>query len=118
MNSRQLQKLGVPEGCVKSAIAAIQIAMKAGDQKGKQIKQLIIACRMKLSVLDLPPSSLAAKFNLYREALDGGTRFGIGSTHQTPQDHPVMDQDWSVSGCASGLPTPFIASMEQAMASR
>ena len=41
MNSRQLQKLGVPEDCVKSAIAAIQIAMKAGDQKGKQIKQLI-----------------------------------------------------------------------------
>ena len=41
MNSRQLQKLGVPEACVKSAIAAIQIAMKAGDQKGKQIKQLI-----------------------------------------------------------------------------
>ena len=55
-----------------------------------------IACRMKLSVLDLPPSSLDAKFNLYREALDGGTRFGIGSTHQTPQDHPVMDQDWSI----------------------
>ena len=48
MNSRQLQKLGVPEGCVKSAIAAIQIAMKAGDQKGKQIKQLI------KSVLDRP----------------------------------------------------------------
>jgi tRNA-splicing ligase RtcB len=48
MNSRQLQKLGVPEGCVKSAIAAIQIAMKAGEQKGKQIKQLI------KSVLDRP----------------------------------------------------------------
>jgi hypothetical protein len=26
MNSRQLQKLGVPEDCVKSAIAAIQTA--------------------------------------------------------------------------------------------
>ncbi len=191
MNSRQLQKLGVPEGCVKRAIAAIQFAMKAGDQKGKQIKQLIksvlerpqdftgdehfgqfakdviadrefvrsepisyrtwgneidqaahgrmkqacsvpmaaaalmpdahvgyglpiggvlalegavipyavgvdIACRMKLSAPDLPPSSLDAKFNLYREALDGGTRFGIGSTHPTPHDHPVMDQDWSI----------------------
>jgi len=192
MNSRQLQKLGVPEACVKSAIAAIQIAMKAGDRKGKQIKQLIksvlerpedytgdehfgqfakdviadrefvrpepipyrtwgneideashaqmrqacsvpmaagaalmpdahvgyglpiggvlalegavipyavgvdIACRMKLSVLDLPPSSLDDQFNLYREALDGGTRFGIGSTHQKSQDHPVMDQDWSI----------------------
>jgi len=193
MNSRQLQKLGVPEACVKSAIAAIQIAMKAGDRKGKQIKQLIksalerpedytgdehfgqfakdviadrefvrpepiayrtwgneideashaqmrqacgvpmaagaalmpdahvgyglpiggvlalegavipyavgvdIACRMKLSVLDLPPSTLDDKFNLYREALDGGTRFGIGSAHEKPQDHPVMDQDWSIT---------------------
>jgi len=193
MNSRQLQKLGVPEACVKSAISAIQIAMKAGDQKGKQIKQLIksvldrpedftgdehfgqfakdviadrefvrpepiayrtwgseidqashaqmrqacgvpmaagaalmpaahvgyglpiggvlalagavityavgvdIACRMKLSVLDLPPATLDKEFNLYQEALAGGTRFGIGSTHEKPQDHPVMDQDWSVT---------------------
>lgn len=193
MNSRQLQKLGVPEDCVKSAIMAIQSAMKAGDQKGRQVKQLIksvlerpedftgdehfgqlakdviagrdfvrpepiayrtwgseidgashaqmrqacsvpmaagaalmpdahvgyglpiggvlalkgavipyavgvdIACRMKLSVLDLPPATLDDKFNLYREALDGGTRFGIGSTHEKPQDHPVMDEDWSIT---------------------
>lgn len=193
MNSRQLQKLGVPDDCVNSAIAAIQSAVKSGDKRGKQIKQAIkevlgrpqdftgdehfgqfalaviadrefvrpepidyrtwgseidkashaqmrqacsvpmaagaalmpdahvgyglpiggvlalegavipyavgvdIACRMKLSVLDLPPSTLDDKFNLYREALDGGTRFGIGSTHETPQDHPVMDQDWSIT---------------------
>jgi tRNA-splicing ligase RtcB len=193
MNSRQLQKLGVPEACVKSAIAAIQIAAKATDQKGSQIKQSIksvlerpedftsdehfgqfakdviadrdfvrpkpieyrtwgsdidnashaqmrqacsvpraagaalmpdahvgyglpiggvlalegavipyavgvdIACRMKLSVLDLQPSTLDDKFNLYREALDGGTRFGIGAAHEKPQDHPVMDLDWSVT---------------------
>jgi len=193
MNSRQLQKLGVPEGCVKSAIAAIQIAMKAGDQKGKQIKQAIkdvvdrpedftedehfgqfaqdiiadrefvrpepieyrtwgseideashaqmnqacsvpmaagaalmpdahvgyglpiggvlalegavipyavgvdIACRMKLSVLDLPPMTLDDDFNRYREAIEGGTRFGIGSTHEKPQDHAVMDKDWSIT---------------------
>ena len=31
----------MPEGCVKSAIAAIQLAMKAADQQGKQIKPLI-----------------------------------------------------------------------------
>lgn len=193
MNSRQLQKLGVPEDCVKSAIAAIQSAMKAGDQKGKQIKQIIktlverpddfvddehfgplarelladrtfvrpepiayrtwgseidgatqaqmrqacavpmaaaaalmpdahvgyglpiggvlaldgavipyavgvdIACRMKLSILDLPPATLDDHFQRYREALEGGTRFGVGSVHETPKDHPVMDQDWSVT---------------------
>lgn len=193
MNSRQLQKLGVPEDCVKSAIGAIQSAMKAGDKKGKQIKQAIkdvverpedfvgdehfgpfaqaviadrqfvrpepisyrtwgteideaahaqmrqacsvpmaagaalmpdahvgyglpiggvlalegavipyavgvdIACRMKLSVLDLPPSALDDRFNLFQEALESGTRFGVGATHETPQDHPVMDQDWSIT---------------------
>jgi len=56
-----------------------------------------IACRMKLSVLDLPPTTLGDDFNLYKEALEGGTRFGIGSTHEKQQDHAVMDQDWSVT---------------------
>lgn len=193
MNSRQLQKLGVPEGCVKSAITAIQTTMKAGDRKGKQIKLLIksilehpedftgdehfgrfaqdviadrnfvrpepipyrtwgseidqashaqmrqacsipmaagaalmpdahvgyglpiggvlalegtvvpyavgvdIACRMKLSVLDMPPSALDDNFNIFKEALEGGTRFGVGAIHEKPQDHAVMDQDWSIT---------------------
>jgi RNA-splicing ligase RtcB len=56
-----------------------------------------IACRMKLSVLDLPPASLDDNFNRFKEAIDGGIRFGIGSTHEKPQDHPVMDQDWSIT---------------------
>jgi tRNA-splicing ligase RtcB (3'-phosphate/5'-hydroxy nucleic acid ligase) len=56
-----------------------------------------IACRMKLSVLDIPPATLESKFNLYRESLEGGTRFGIGVAHEKPQDHPVMDQDWTVT---------------------
>ena len=56
-----------------------------------------IACRMKLSILDLPPATLDDKFNLYKEALEGGTRFGVGATHESPKDHPVMDQDWSVT---------------------
>jgi tRNA-splicing ligase RtcB len=41
MNSRQLQKLGVPDDCVKSAIVAIQNATKVGGLKGKLIKQTI-----------------------------------------------------------------------------
>lgn len=56
-----------------------------------------IACRMKLSVLDMPPESLEKNFERYRVALESGTRFGVGSTHEKPQDHPVMDQDWTVS---------------------
>ncbi len=194
MNSRQLQKIGVPEHCVKEAIAAIQHAVKSGGSKSKEVKKQIqsvlespedffadasfgefataviedrdyvradpvsyqtwgdegidgaahaqmrqacsvpvatgaalmpdahvgyglpiggvlacenavipyavgvdIACRMKMSVLDMPPNSLDDKFNRYREALEGGTRFGVGSEHERPQSHSVMDQDWTVS---------------------
>ena len=193
MNSRQLKKLGVPDDCVKSAIAAIQSAMKGGGLKGKQVKDTIrtvmedpgshtsdehfgqfakdviedrafarpdpidyrtwgheiddaahrqmqqacgvpmavgaalmpdahvgyglpiggvlalenavipyavgvdIACRMKLSVLDMPPATMDDRFNLYKQALEGGTRFGIGSAHESPQSHAVMDQDWTVT---------------------
>ena len=56
-----------------------------------------IACRMKLSILDTPPASLEGKFESYKSALERGTRFGIGSEHETPQDHPVMDENWSIS---------------------
>ncbi len=56
-----------------------------------------IACRMKLSVLDMPPATLGDRFNLYKEALEGGTRFGVGAVHEKPQDHAVMDQDWSIT---------------------
>jgi tRNA-splicing ligase RtcB len=194
MNSRQLQKLGVPEDCVKEAIRAIQLAINAGVSKTKDVKQQIksvlekpedfvtdeqlgdfakaiiddrdfvraepvsyrtwgeagidkeshrqmrqacsvpvatgaalmadahvgyglpiggvlaceravipyavgvdIACRMKLSVLDIPPQSLDTKFNLYKESLEGGTRFGMGSEHEQPQFHAVMDRDWSIT---------------------
>ena len=55
-----------------------------------------IACRMKLSVLDVPPIQLTDNFHRFKTALLNGTRFGIGSVHERPQDHAVMDQDWSV----------------------
>lgn len=56
-----------------------------------------IACRMKLSVLDLPVESMTTSFDRYRSALEGGTRFGVGSNHEKPKDHAVMDADWSVT---------------------
>lgn len=56
-----------------------------------------IACRMKLSILDVEPGEMTKNPSRFENALQRGTRFGIGSTHETPQDHPVMDQDWSVS---------------------
>jgi tRNA-splicing ligase RtcB len=56
-----------------------------------------IACRMKLSVLDQPAESLTSDFNRYKEALLGGTKFGVGVEYHPAQSHPVMDQDWNIT---------------------
>ena len=56
-----------------------------------------IACRMKMSIFDMPPDTLESKFNLYKEALVGGTLFGVGGEYKHPQSHAVMDQDWTVT---------------------
>jgi tRNA-splicing ligase RtcB len=56
-----------------------------------------IACRMKLSVLDQPAESLTSNFNRYKEALLGGTKFGVGVEHHPAQTHPVMDANWNVT---------------------
>lgn len=56
-----------------------------------------IACRMKLSILDIAPKEMAKNPHRFEDVLQRGTRFGIGSQHETPQDHPVMDADWTVS---------------------
>lgn len=56
-----------------------------------------IACRMKLSVLDLPVESLDSRREQFRHALERGTRFGVGCEHKPAQSHPVMDDDWTVT---------------------
>ena len=194
MNGRQLQKLGVPQDCVREAITAIQLATSSGATKSKGIKQQIalvlespeqfvddehfgalataliedrefvraapvsyrtwgeagidepshvqmrqacsvpvavagalmpdahvgyglpiggvlacenavipyavgvdIACRMKMSVLDVPAETLDSQFDRYQASLEGGTRFGVGSQHEQPQAHEVMDRDWTIT---------------------
>ena len=56
-----------------------------------------IACRMKLSVLDIPTDAMQARFDVFQNALEKGTRFGVGSVHERPQEHPVMDRDWTIT---------------------
>ena len=58
-----------------------------------------IACRMKLSVLDLDPDLLTddSAFARLKGALEQGTRFGMGVGYDKRQQHDVMDQDWSVT---------------------
>ncbi|NLN92339.1 MAG: RtcB family protein [Candidatus Hydrogenedens sp.] len=57
-----------------------------------------IACRMKLSVFDMPVSLLDdTKDTRLKEAVEQETRFGIGANFKKRRSHKVMDEDWSVS---------------------
>ena len=58
-----------------------------------------IACRMKLSVLDLPPDLLDSEGGRERltRVLERETRFGVGAQFAHRREHAVMDDDWSVS---------------------
>lgn len=66
-----------------------------------------IACRVKLSVLDIQPHQLQSEPDRLIRALEDETRFGIGCEFAPPgrrragrearREHPVMDEDWSVS---------------------
>jgi tRNA-splicing ligase RtcB len=56
-----------------------------------------IACRMKMSVLDIPVAAIESQRNRFEEAINGGTRFGVGVEHHPRQSHPVMDEDWNVT---------------------
>ncbi len=56
-----------------------------------------IACRMKLTVLDLPVRTLATGQDRLARAIERETRFGIGASFQTRRQHEVMDADWHVT---------------------
>lgn len=58
-----------------------------------------IACRMRLTVLDMPVSDLEDKQEKLIEALETETRFGVGAKFEVScrRGHPVMQEDWSVS---------------------
>ncbi len=56
-----------------------------------------IACRMKLSILDLPPATLTSQPDRLRNALLRETHFGLGAKVKNRHNHAVMDEDWNVS---------------------
>jgi tRNA-splicing ligase RtcB len=63
-----------------------------------------IACRMKLSVLDLPVGALAGQRDRLANALTRETQFGVGAEFKgrDRRDHAVMEADWSVSPVTRG----------------
>jgi tRNA-splicing ligase RtcB len=62
-----------------------------------------IACRMKMTVIDLPVTALAGEQARLTRAIERETKFGTGATFQTPRQHDVMDRDWNVSPITSRL---------------
>jgi tRNA-splicing ligase RtcB len=58
-----------------------------------------IACRMKMTVLDLPVSALERQRDRLVQALRAETLFGVGAAYPKTdrRRHPVVDEDWSFS---------------------
>lgn len=58
-----------------------------------------IACRMKLSLLNIPAERLTTEKHRpeFQKALEQGTMFGAGKSFQRRHNHPVLDQDWTIT---------------------
>src|SRR6266446_6387097 len=62
-----------------------------------------IACRMKLTVLDLPVTALVDDQTRLTGALERETSFGIGASFKSRRQHDVLDADWQVTSLTSKL---------------
>lgn len=56
-----------------------------------------IACRVKMSVLDLPPSAIEGQSKRLIHAVEHETQFGIGAEFRRRHDHEVIHSDWTIS---------------------
>ncbi|MCH2174288.1 MAG: RtcB family protein [Lentisphaeria bacterium] len=61
-----------------------------------------IACRMKMTILDMPVSYISGKKDKLKNVIEEETRFGMGASFgNTRRQHKVLDMDWSVSPVSS-----------------
>jgi tRNA-splicing ligase RtcB (3'-phosphate/5'-hydroxy nucleic acid ligase) len=56
-----------------------------------------IACRMKMTVLDLPLRDLERHQDRLTRAIEAETRFGVGATFKNRRRHDVLDANWDAS---------------------
>src|SRR5438067_1532340 len=56
-----------------------------------------IACRMKMTVLDIPLQTLERHQDRLTRAIEAETRFGVGANFKNRRQHEVLDADWDVS---------------------
>ena len=62
-----------------------------------------IACRMKMTVLDLPVSTLREEQDRLKRAIEAETRFGVGAEFRRRREHAVLDRNWNVSPVTRSL---------------
>ncbi len=62
-----------------------------------------IACRMMMTIFDVPPAVLTREHDLYRGAIEKNTRFGVGAAWKERKHHPVLDEDWNVTPVTRNL---------------
>jgi len=56
-----------------------------------------IACRMKMTVLDIPARELEWHQDRLTRAIEAETRFGVGANFKNRRQHEVLDAEWDVS---------------------
>jgi tRNA-splicing ligase RtcB len=62
-----------------------------------------IACRMRLSVYDIPATDLKRLNEQLVRTLQRETKFGVGVEFQKPLEHDVLDEDWSITAVTKRL---------------
>jgi tRNA-splicing ligase RtcB len=62
-----------------------------------------IACRMMMTIFDLPPDVLQSRREFYKGAIEKNTRFGVGAEWKERRSHAVMDEDWSITPVTRAL---------------
>ena len=62
-----------------------------------------IACRMKMTVLDLPVTVLPDEQPRLINALERETKFGMGAAFRSRRQHDVMDREWGVTPVTSRM---------------
>ena len=62
-----------------------------------------IACRMRMTVLDLPVTALSDQQARLTAAIERETRFGVGASFKARRQHDVLDADWKASRITADL---------------
>lgn len=62
-----------------------------------------IACRMMMSVFELPPERLVKDRERFENILERNTLFGAGQSFQKKSEHAVIEEDWGVTSVTRTL---------------